>query len=282
MEPENASLGGVEAPARGFRMPAIGPHLPGWLRRPAWRAFYGFLSWYGSRVDAPFTLMNWGYHEDGLDVGLDAHPERLPLQLYAALTEGLPLEGRHVLDASAGRGGGLAWVHQHRRPARSSGVDLTPANVRRARASFGDQPGLDFQVGDVTQLPQGDESVDVVLSVEASHCYPDLPRAFAEIGRVLRPGGHVLWTDFRPREHVERDHAAIPSGLRRVGYRDITANVIDAIQRDIPRRQAMVSRAHPLLRPLIADFAAADPQCETVARFTSGRWVYFITRLQKD
>jgi SAM-dependent methyltransferase len=38
-------------------------------------------------------------------------------------------------------------------------------------------------------------SVDVVISVESSHCYPSRPRFFEEVERILRPGGSFLFAD---------------------------------------------------------------------------------------
>ena len=51
--------------------------------------------------------------------------------------------------------------------------------------------------GNAESLPFADESFDAVINVEASHGYPDFPRFLAEVARVLRPGGHFLYADFR-------------------------------------------------------------------------------------
>jgi hypothetical protein len=39
-----------------------------------------------------------------------------------------------------------------------------------------------------------------VINVEASHCYPDFPGFPGRGGRVLKPGGHFLYADFRFRD----------------------------------------------------------------------------------
>jgi ubiquinone/menaquinone biosynthesis C-methylase UbiE len=63
-------------------------------------------------------------------------------------------------------------------------------------------PGLDFVHGSAEELPFADQSFDAVVNVEASHCYPELPRFLAEVARVLRPGGHFLYADARKRRYI--------------------------------------------------------------------------------
>src|ERR1700722_10634175 len=47
------------------------------------------------------------------------------------------------------------------------------------------------------------------VNVEASHLYPDFPKFLSEVARVLRPGGHFLYTDFRPRSEVAEREAGL-------------------------------------------------------------------------
>lgn len=72
------------------------------------------------------------------------------------------------------------------------GVDIDPAMVERAAARAADA-GIDdrvtFQVGDVARLPFADDSFDLVTSTFSVHHWADADAGFAEIGRVLRPGG---------------------------------------------------------------------------------------------
>jgi SAM-dependent methyltransferase len=53
------------------------------------------------------------------------------------------------------------------------------------------------------------ESFDAVINVEASHCYPSLPRFLAEVARVLRPGGHFLYADVRRCHQLENWDATL-------------------------------------------------------------------------
>src|SRR5437879_948108 len=56
-------------------------------------------------------------------------------------------------------------------------------------------PGLRFIQGDAEALPVFDRSCDVVVNVEAASLYEDPARFFAEVERVLRPGGMFLFAD---------------------------------------------------------------------------------------
>jgi SAM-dependent methyltransferase len=49
------------------------------------------------------------------------------------------------------------------------------------------------RAADAEQLPFADESFDLVFGHAVLHHIPDLPRAFGEFSRVLRPGGTLLF-----------------------------------------------------------------------------------------
>jgi ubiquinone/menaquinone biosynthesis C-methylase UbiE len=256
------------------------PRLSALVQRAEWAAWYRLLSWYAARRGASFSTMNWGY-DDGRELVREG-AERYCLQLYHALVEGVPLAGRTLVDVSAGRGGGLAYLARTFAPAEAIGIDFVPRHVelcRRAHAAA--SPALRFLVGDAERLPLADASADVVLSVEASHCYGDLGRFTAEARRVLRPGGHLLWTDFVPREDEAKIDLAA-RGFTVVEARDITPHVLAAMAADAGRRRALIEGSAPRFTwPLLLHFAAADPRCETVERFASGRYRYFLRRLRR-
>ena len=251
------------------------------LDRVYWRGWYSLLAWYTERRGARFTCMNWGYDEPTW-ADDEMGPERLPLQLYRRLVEGLDLEGKRLVDISCGRGGGIHWVHTHAGLDRTTGVDFTPGNVSLCQAAFPNVDGLDFLSGDAESMPFGDSDLDALMSVEASHCYPQPARFLNEAARVLKPGGYLLWTDFRPRDEVEALRAMIPEDLEFVEDIDITARVIRAMELDGPRRRALIDEhSSPVLRRVMTTFAAADEDADTVKRFTSGEAIYFLWRLRK-
>lgn len=77
------------------------------------------------------------------------------------------------------------------------GVDFTAGMVREARA-LRDARGisnLTFCLGDAETLPFREGAFDIVTCRLASHHFPDLPAALAEMARVTRPGGRVVLDD---------------------------------------------------------------------------------------
>jgi len=74
------------------------------------------------------------------------------------------------------------------------GLDATDEMLRAARRLVADRRARFIQ-GDVFALPLRDASVDTIACRLAAHHFPDVRRAFAEIVRVLRPGGAFLLVD---------------------------------------------------------------------------------------
>ncbi len=120
--------------------------------------------------------------------------------LNGLLTEAgwLPLNGRRVLDIGCGAGGVLAGFQRWgARPEDLHGVDLLEERVRQAQAHF---PGLSIQQANAERLPFPEAAFDLValFTVFSSILSADMKRNVAsEVRRVLRPGGGILWYDFR-------------------------------------------------------------------------------------
>jgi SAM-dependent methyltransferase len=110
----------------------------------------------------------------------------------------LPLGERRVLDVGSGNGAELAWFREvGARDANLVGIDLLPERVEAARQSF---PGLDFRAGNAERLPFPDSSFDLVVACTLFSSILDEGMAGGiarEIQRVMRPGGGLLWYDFR-------------------------------------------------------------------------------------
>lgn len=110
--------------------------------------------------------------------------------------------GEVVLDL--GSGGGFDVFIAGRKvgaTGRAIGVDMTPdmlAKARRNVASYREQTGLDnveFRLGEIEHLPLADNSVDAVISNCVINLSPDKQQVWAEIARVLKPGGRVAVSD---------------------------------------------------------------------------------------
>lgn len=98
-----------------------------------------------------------------------------------------------VLDAACGTGRHTGRLVRHGHEV--IGVDQSPEMLAQAAAKV---PQAQFRVGDVTQLPIPDASVDLVLCALALSHLADVGEAIAEFRRVLRPKGRVIVTDVHP------------------------------------------------------------------------------------
>lgn len=101
--------------------------------------------------------------------------------------------GSRVLDL--GFGGGLTFAPLWDRGATVVAIDRAEDMVAAAHARFADAVAagrLELHVGDVGRLPLDDGEVDHVLTVNTVYFWPDLGAAFAELRRVLAPGGRLV------------------------------------------------------------------------------------------
>ena len=114
--------------------------------------------------------------------------------------------------------------------------------------------------GDAENLPFVDQSFDAVINIEASHCYPGFPRFLAEVARVLRPGGHFLYADLRPRHRVADWESAIAGAPMRLrSERVINAEVVRGIEKNSHWSVNLLDRHLPaFLHRLGHEFAVAQ------------------------
>jgi MPBQ/MSBQ methyltransferase len=105
--------------------------------------------------------------------------------------------GDRVLDAGAGMGGPARYIAQTY-DAEVTGIDLTDPYLETA-AYLNELTGLSDRVSlqraDVTAMPFDDQTFDVVWTQHAAQSIPDKPAFFAELFRVLKPGGRAVVHD---------------------------------------------------------------------------------------
>lgn len=120
---------------------------------------------------------------------------RLATKELAALLAPSPAE--HVIDIGSGLGGPSRYLAKTY-GCRVSGVDLTPEFVEAATAltsRVGLTDLINFRVGSALDLPFPDARFGCAWSQNVAMNIADRPRYYAEMHRVLRPGGRVATQD---------------------------------------------------------------------------------------
>ena len=192
----------------------------------------------------------------GIPLATADEPDRACIQLYHHVATPARLTGKKILEVSCGHGGGASYLTRTFQPKSYTGLDLNPEGIRFCRERH-PVAGLNFIQGDAEALPFEANSFDVVINVEASHCYPHFPRFLAEVARVLRPGGCFVYADFRFRErHAEWDAAMAAAPMKLQTSRVINAEVRRGMDRNSMRSEELIARHLPkFLQSLGRDFA---------------------------
>jgi SAM-dependent methyltransferase len=205
------------------------------------------------------VFLNFGYEEDppmALPLSASDEPNRMPIQLYHRTGTQVDLSGKQVLEVSCGHGGGASYLTGTQHPASYTGLDLNTAGIEFDRKRH-NLPGLYFVQGNAESLPFADQSFDVVINVEASLYYPDFPGVLAEVARVLRPGGHFLYTDVRDADQIPAWRAELANApMRLVSEVSINAEVIRGLQKNplldqIPRRLPNIAFVRGIANDLV-------------------------------
>ncbi len=129
-----------------------------------------------------------GYNPDA-DLGLGCG---IPTN-FAAINK-----GDHVLDLGSGAGNDCfvarALVGEG---GKVTGLDFTDAMITKAnennrKLGF---TNVDFVKGDIEEMPLPDDTFDVIVSNCVLNLVPDKNKAFRQMWRVLKPGGHFCVSD---------------------------------------------------------------------------------------
>ena len=107
-------------------------------------------------------------------------------------------KGETVVDIGCGSGMDLLLAAKRVGPdGRAIGIDMTDAMIEQARVSAASEglKHVEIRKGDATALPVSDRSVDVVISNGVLNLVPEKELGFAEIVRILKPGGRLHLAD---------------------------------------------------------------------------------------
>jgi ubiquinone/menaquinone biosynthesis C-methylase UbiE len=234
---------------------AIGP-----VRKAIWKLWYPFLT---KRLRGEEVIfLNYAFETNpprGIALSAADEPHRACIQLYHHVGTQVNLSGKNVLEVSCGHGGGASYLTRSQKPARYTGLDFNPKGIAFCQKQHAVK-GLEFIVGDAQNLPFSDHSFDVLINVEASHCYADLPGFLAEVARVLKPGGFFLYADFRFCDGLIAWESALENApLKLLQSRDISAEVLAGMDLNSARSLELLEKKLPKwLHGLGRDFAGVQ------------------------
>jgi arsenite methyltransferase len=141
-----------------------------------------------------YNIMSESYdHMDGYvpeaDLGLGCG---IPTE-YAAIKT-----GNTVVDLGSGAGNDCFIARRETGPSgKVIGIDFTEAMIAKARenAEKLGYNNVEFRQGDIENMPLGGNQADVVISNCVLNLVPNKEKAFGEIYRILKPGGHFTVSD---------------------------------------------------------------------------------------
>jgi ubiquinone/menaquinone biosynthesis C-methylase UbiE len=121
------------------------------------------------------------------------------------------------LEIGCGNGDMAARIIDGFHPARYVATDLDPQQLEAARQFLakrypsGIPPALELRAADMLDLPFPDASFDAVFAFVAIHHaspkhrdFTNVPRALAEIDRVLKPMGSLVYEEIEHKERIRR------------------------------------------------------------------------------
>lgn len=154
-------------------------------------------------MDKPMPGFDTTKVQRTFDAAADTYDEHAVLQLEVAQRllsglEWLKVSPHTILDLGAGTGQPTGELIKRYPAAKVVALDLSPAMLRRTRkrGRWLKRPAV--VCGHSQQLPLADASIDMVFSSLSLQWCDQPEKAFAEIRRVLRPDGVVLFSTFGP------------------------------------------------------------------------------------
>jgi len=230
------------------------------LRKKIWQVWYPFLTRKLQQENVVF--LNYAYETEppmGIALSEMDEPDRACAQLYHHVGMQVNFARKNVLEVSCGHGGGASYLARTQQPAKYTGLDLNAAGIAFCQ-KYHRVPGLEFIQGDALKLPFADHSYDVVVNVEASHCYPDFPKFLREVARVLKPGGYFLYADFRFVDGIFKWETALEScPLAIMQGAEISDCVLRGMAANSTKSNSLLARKLPgFLQSLGRDFAGVE------------------------
>ncbi|MGQ9621480.1 MAG: arsenite methyltransferase, partial [Bacteroidales bacterium] len=191
-------------------------------------------------------------------------------------------QGDHVLDLGSGAGNDCFVARAIVGEAgKVTGLDMTEQMVSKARGNCAklNYSNVEFVVGDIESMPFDDNLFDVVISNCVLNLVPDKSKAFREIFRVLKPGGHFCISDIVIKgnlpEKLQKDemYAGCVSGasemndylmiVERTGFLNINIHK----QKEIKLPESLLSESNNPREPVIFSITISALKPEKFSNF---------------
>lgn len=148
------------------------------------------------RADLPYLVEHWY-------LGSNVRHYMMVRRFREVLERADLRAGQRVLDMGCGWAYGTHWARTL--GCQVTGIDLGMDQLRWARQSLPDAGALGLALANAKAMPYADATFDRAVSVEMmEHVFrPDRAQVFAEIARVVKPGGRVAISTPNPASPIE-------------------------------------------------------------------------------
>ena len=236
-----------------------------------WKYFYEFTALFFRKM-AGWKFMNYGFAGTENSSG---DYNTLSSNMYQHLLDQAKIKnGVYALEVGSGRGGGCEFLLKYD-PESVIGIDFSKNATEFCKKNYRDIR-LKFITGNAENLPFDDNSFDLIINVESSHCYGSRADFFKEVARTLKPSGFFLYSDFMSRIHYPKRPAQLQAcGLKILSEQEITPQVLKSMDLSRPYKEDLLKKMVPKpFRKSIADFVGL-PGSNIYNKFANGEVIYF-------
>lgn len=175
------------------------------------------------------AFMNHGYHPPYDFISSEYLEFKNQASLYFRLFEKINPNNKSILEIGCGRGGGINALTKNFNFNSVDACDLNNLNIEYCNNN--NKNNIKFKISDAQNLDYSDNSFDIIINVESSHCYDNLGLFYKEVKRVLKPNGIFLYTDCAGPIHS--DFPKYFNLYKYINRIDLTENVKNSCLNDI-------------------------------------------------
>jgi len=253
-----------------------------------WKVYYNFMASYSAKYGAvvyPRQFMNYGYatsDDIGMKLGSETSQE-LQIKSYLNLMQNAPIDGKAVIEIGCGKGGGCNLFYTHFKPKKIVGVDISKENIVICQKRYKDT-SIEFLQGDAEKQIFPNNSFDVVLNLESSHCYPLRIAFFKNVYSILNKDGYFLYVDlfWSTQDTLDIEKQLTETGFKFIKKEDITQNIVLSLELQGDRNKDILKKLKYLKSFGFMKNIIATTDSVTYAGFKNGPIKYMLYVLKKE